>query len=75
MGVSLRVLSLGWLGVGSCRWFVGRKILREYCCGYFMANGKTRGFGLSISVAISCRLAQTCCQSTGEIILESIDYR
>ena len=51
MGVSLRVLSLDWLGVGSCRGFGGRERLCGYHCGYFMASGKTRGFSFRIQVA------------------------
>jgi hypothetical protein len=75
MGVSLRVLSLGWLGVGSCKGFGDGERLCGYFCGYFMANGKIRGPSLRIWVAIPCRLAETCYKSTGEIILGLSYYR
>jgi hypothetical protein len=51
MGVSLRVSSLVWLGVGSCRGFSGRERLCGYCCGYLMANGEARGSSFGIQVA------------------------
>jgi hypothetical protein len=51
MGVNLRVLSLGWLGVGSCRRFGGRERLFVYCSGFFMASGTIRGLSFGIPVA------------------------
>lgn len=51
MVVNLRVSSLGWLGVGSCRGFKGKVRLCGYRCGYFMANGEARGCSFGIRVA------------------------
>lgn len=51
MEVNLRVLRLGWLGVGSCKGFGGRLRLCGCCCGFFMANGTIRGCSFGIQVA------------------------
>jgi hypothetical protein len=69
MEVNLRVLSLGWLGAGSCRGFCG------YCGGSFMVNGKTRRFSLRTRFAIPYRLAEMCCKPITEIIFELIHHR
>jgi hypothetical protein len=51
MGVNLRVSSLGWLGVGSCKGFGGREKLFGYCRGFFIASWPAKGCSFGIQVA------------------------